>query len=216
MQRGDIMHLFECSKNKNKQVNVVSLLKYLILIMFFAFFYNVNSSVEVRAANEIQELTSSGTHVAYYSSLSTAFSSATSGNTIKMLANVSECNVTLSSSKTINLDMNSKTLNCVATSTQTVKGITNNGTLTIRGAGNINVDQTFDSWTSSGSGNAYGIYNTGTLTLNSVRILTKASDSYDDGDDEYSSYVYGVYTTSTLNFLSGSITLDWGREYFGL
>ncbi len=79
-------------------------------------------------ASNYEEVTSGGTHVAYYSTLADAFTNATSGNTIKPLKNnwtdTSTSDPTIVAGKSIILDLNGKTLTLG-------RNIVNRGTLDI-------------------------------------------------------------------------------------
>ena len=134
--------------------------------------YLTDSSVDMKLyANWVryQEVTSGGTHVAYYTTLQAAFTGVTSGNTIKPLLNITDEMplATLDSGKTVTLNLNGKTvsMNNSYYNPSTRKClITNNGILTINGSGELTCGATIT------------IENNGTLTKSGTSTLSNILD----------------------------------------
>ena len=147
------------------------------------------------------ELNSSNGIVKGYTTLSSALSSVTNGNTIKPLKDITETTApTLASGKTASLDLNNKTITL-----NNVK-LTNNGTLTIKGAGTLTT-----------SSNVHLIENSGTLNLVETATL---NDEGTTGNCVYNyatgrTYInggnftgtYGIFCESTgsVEMVNGSI-----------
>ena len=160
------------------------------------------------------------TLVNYYSSLPSATTYATSGNTIKPLVNRTETTAsTVTASKTVTLDLNGKTV--------TLNGVTlkNNGKLTITGSGTLtgsgantltNVGTLTKTGTSTIANTAtttyFAISNTGTATL-SAGTLTSAYRTVDNSGTgkvlvsgatvNSTGGDHTIYNTSTANTTDG-------------
>ena len=116
------------------------------------------------AKNNYEQLKGT-THVAYYTTASEAMSGCTTGNTIKVLNNVTESSgFTIPSGKTIYLELNGKTISTKA-------AITNSGTLYI--------NKTSTSGTISCTGGATAISNTGSYLEAKNATITSAGMGID-------------------------------------
>lgn len=117
-----------------------------------------------------------------YGTLKKAFDNAKSGSTITTLRDVLDnSDAIVANGKTFILDINGKTI------TKTVNGITNNGTLTIKGAGTIK--------TNTNDAVNLMVINMETLTIgenSGTKVLPEIQ-----GDK------YGVYSKSSFNFYDG-------------
>ena len=117
----------------------------------------------------------------YYVTLNEAFSSAASGNTIKVIDNATETrSATLASKKGLTLNMNSKNITFNG-----AYGITNNGTLSLQGSGKI-----------SGS-KAHVIHNIGILNIATCTITNTTNGS--------TRAIWNDYN-GTVNMSSGTVS----------
>jgi len=147
--------------------------------------------------------------VTYTLTLKEAVAKASSGNTIKVYANVTDNNaVEIPSGKNITLDLDGKTITTTATTFITVKGgltvkgstgtINSSGTqvITVPGSGNLTVQSgNITSTASSG----YGIHSTSA----SSTITLGVNNSTIDSTPVVKAGKFGVYSIGTTNYYDG-------------
>ena len=148
-----------------------------------AYRFTANSTLYAKwLQNNYQELKANGTHVKYYVTLADAMQNVTTGNTIKVLNTREETEAaTLDSGKIATLDFGNGGKAVI------LKGVslTNNGTLTIKGNGNL-----------SGSG-ASTVVNTYSFTQEGTALITNTSTStYYALENSYTANLSGTITSS--------------------
>ena len=221
MKGCDFMSSLVSTKYNSSSKSMLHLLRYIVLVMAFFVVGVVNGGSKVEAADVIEELyfateNGVGAHVAYYDTLSAAFSGATSGNTIKLLDDINECGVQLIASQSLTLDLNGKSINCDGE-----KGLDVFGNLVINdslGNGAINLTTTY-------AASAIFVESGGSLTLNDGTISSISSSTISvgshtaintwggtiviNGGNVYSerrSYSYGIYVSSVTRTSGGEET----------
>ena len=141
----------------------------------------------------------------YYSTLSVAISAASTGATVKLIADVTE-SVTIGEGKNIVLDLNGKTLNG---GTEAKKAaITNYGTLTIQ-----DNSETGTGIIKRGDDETAGYYtidNQGTMTISGGTITNNTGFTNSNGQKNGASLIRnaGVSSAAVLNVTGGTIQQD--------
>ena len=162
----------------------------------------------------------------WYETLQQAITAASSGNTIKVIKDVTDSSqATVPSGKTLTLDTNSKTI------TKTSYTITNNGTLTITGTGTITTSGAFNLITNNGTTNITGactlsqtssgaystIFGNGNLNITAnakISCTSYVAINHDSGNTSTMTISAGTisgkfplcFRGTTLNITGGTIT----------